>query len=258
MSSLLGRLKLRYSLGSMKRRGDHVHRVKLEIKLQLVSYNYARICLDCFCFFTCSADVQNAIENENYAVAAGLRDQVSKLEAESFAASARAQAYENENAQYAFCLGQKVRHKIFGIKRICRDAFMPWEHILRTECYNSGLGVAYPVAMCQQFLHASFSFPDVSVVPEENLVAPEKPDLESFDHPYTSFLFYGMETPGDFILIKQLREKYNRPRQGVLPSGPLDFEIGGMELKSLWNSISVMYDLIALSSLVLLEISDVV
>ena len=72
-----------------------------------------RICLDCFCFFTCSADVQNAIENENYAVAAGLRDQVSKLEAESFAASARALAYEN--AQYAFCLGQKVRHKIFGM-----------------------------------------------------------------------------------------------------------------------------------------------
>ncbi|KAJ6902613.1 hypothetical protein NC651_020174 [Populus alba x Populus x berolinensis] len=110
------------------------------------------------------ADVQNAIENENYAVAAGLRDEVSKLEAESFAASARAQAYENENAQYAFCLGQKVRHKIF-------------------------------------------------VVPEENLVAPEKPDMERFDHPYTSFLFYGMETPGDFILIKQLREKHNKPRQ---------------------------------------------
>ncbi|KAJ6987625.1 hypothetical protein NC653_020775 [Populus alba x Populus x berolinensis] len=138
------------------------------------------------------ADVQNAIENENYAVAAGLRDQVSKLEAESFAASARTLAYEN--AQYAFCLGQKARHKFFVAlnmqKRICRDAFMPWEHILRTECYNSGL-----------------------VVPEENLVAPEKPDLESFDHPYTSFLFYGMETPGDFILIKQLREKHNKPRQ---------------------------------------------
>nr|TKS02939.1 appr-1-p processing enzyme family protein [Populus alba] len=153
------------------------------------------------------ADVQNAIENENYAVAAGLRDQVSKLEAESFAASARTLAYEN--AQYAFCLGQKARHKFF-------------------------------------------------VVPEENLVAPEKPDLESFDHPYTSFLFYGMETPGDFILIKQLREKHNKPRQRVLPSGPLDFEIEGMELKSLWNSISVMYDLMALSSLVLLEISDVI
>jgi hypothetical protein len=34
-------------------------------------------------------------------------------EAESFPASARALAYEN--AQYAFCLGQKVRHKIFGM-----------------------------------------------------------------------------------------------------------------------------------------------
>ena len=37
----------------------------------------------------------------------------------------------------------------------------------------------------------------------------------SFDHPYISFLFYGMDTAGDFIPIKQLREKYNRPRYEV-------------------------------------------
>lgn len=45
----------------------------------------------------------------------------------------------------------------------------------------------------------------------------------SFDHPYVSFLFYGMDTAGDFIPIKQLREKYNRPRHEV----PSDDDGGG-------------------------------
>jgi hypothetical protein len=47
-----------------------------------------------------------------------------------------------------------------------------------------------------------------------------------FDHPYTSFLFYGMDAAGDFIPIKQLREKYNRPRHQV-PMDPPDDDSGG-------------------------------
>lgn len=66
-----------------------------------------------FHLFPCSADLQNAIESEDYALAAKLRDEISELETESLAASAKALAYEN--AQYAFRLGQKVRHKIFGM-----------------------------------------------------------------------------------------------------------------------------------------------
>ena len=38
---------------------------------------------------------------------------------------------------------------------------------------------------------------------------------DRFDHPYVSFLFYGMDSAGDFIPVKQLREKYNRPRHEV-------------------------------------------
>lgn len=41
-----------------------------------------------------------------------------------------------------------------------------------------------------------------------------------FDHPYVSFLFYGADTAGDFIPIKQLREKYNRPRHEVPTDSP--------------------------------------
>lgn len=42
-----------------------------------------------------------------------------------------------------------------------------------------------------------------------------------FDHPYISFLFYGMDAAGDFIPVKQLREKYNRPRHEI-PIDPED------------------------------------
>lgn len=43
-----------------------------------------------------------------------------------------------------------------------------------------------------------------------------------FDHPYISFLFYGMDSAGDFIPIKQLREKYNRPRHEIPIDPPND------------------------------------
>lgn len=44
-----------------------------------------------------------------------------------------------------------------------------------------------------------------------------------FDHPYVSFLFYGGDTAGNFIPVKQLREKYNQPRFEA-PSDPEDEE----------------------------------
>lgn len=69
--------------------------------------------VDCFFVFSYSADLQKAIESENYALAAKLRDAISELEAESLAASAKALAHENAN--YSFRLGQRVRHKNFGM-----------------------------------------------------------------------------------------------------------------------------------------------
>ncbi|XP_039849206.1 clp protease adapter protein ClpF, chloroplastic-like isoform X4 [Panicum virgatum] len=62
------------------------------------------------------ADLQKAIDSENYAVAAGLRDEIAKLEAESLAVSAKALAYQN--VKYAFRLGQKVRHKVHGYRGV--------------------------------------------------------------------------------------------------------------------------------------------
>lgn len=166
------------------------------------------------------SDLQSAIEKEDYALAAELRDKISKLEAESLAASAKALAHEN--AQYAFRLGQKVRHKIFGytavicgmdpvcsessswmenaeIKKLSRGSTQPFYQILVDVRAEPNLLVAY--------------------VAEENLLTPDKPDMGRFDHPYISFLFYGVDSAGDFIPIKQLREKYNKPRH-ELPTDP--------------------------------------
>jgi len=39
--------------------------------------------------------------------------------------------------------------------------------------------------------------------------------MDRFDHPYIFLLFYGMDAAGDYIPIKQLREKYNRLRHEV-------------------------------------------
>lgn len=172
------------------------------------------------------ADLQAAVQSENYSLAAELRDEISKLEAKSLGASVKALAFEN--ARYAFRLGQKVNHKLFGyravicgmdpvcceskswmdganVDKLTRGPDQPFYQVLVDTDEDRNLLVAY--------------------VAEENLVAPEKKDTDSFDHPYASFLFYGVDGAGDLIPIKQLRDKYNQPRH-ELPYEPLDDEDG--------------------------------
>ncbi|KAL2349202.1 hypothetical protein Fmac_003202 [Flemingia macrophylla] len=193
------------------------------------------------------SDLQNAIENEDYALAAEIRDKISKLESESLAASAKALVYEN--AEYAFRLGQKVRHKKF-VTMMLLECILKLFNRARYDC---GAIIAYPTCykavICgmDPVCHESSSWMEnaqvnklsrgstqpfyqvlvdvhaepnllVAYVSEENLVNPDKPDTGRFDHPYLSFLFYGMDSAGDFIPIKQLREKYNRPRHEIPPN----------------------------------------
>ncbi|XP_050235902.1 clp protease adapter protein ClpF, chloroplastic isoform X2 [Mercurialis annua] len=124
------------------------------------------------------ADLQNAIENENYAMAAQLRDRISKLETESLAASVNALAYEN--AQYAFRLGQKVTHKIFGYRAIicgmdpvCCES-KSWMETAQVEKLTRGSNQPF-----YQVLVDVHKDPDllVAYVAEDNLVALEQPDL---------------------------------------------------------------------------------
>ncbi|XP_076953457.1 clp protease adapter protein ClpF, chloroplastic-like [Bidens hawaiensis] len=168
------------------------------------------------------ADLQSAIENENYSLAAEIRDQISKLEADSLAASIKAQAFEK--AQFEFRLGQKVRHKKFGYRAVicgmdpvcCETS--TWMENAHVDQLTRGPDQPY-----YQVLVDVLEDPNllVAYVPEENLQAPEEPDKARFDHPYASFLFFGVDSAGDFIPVKQLREKYNRPRHEV-PYDPQD------------------------------------
>ncbi|PWA57531.1 uvrB/uvrC motif-containing protein [Artemisia annua] len=172
------------------------------------------------------ADLQNAIENENYALAAEIRDQMSKLEADSLAASIKAQTFEQ--AQFEFRLGQKVRHKKFGYRGVicgmdpvcCETS--SWMENANVNQLTRGSDQPYYQVLVD--LHEDPNLL-VTYVPEESLLAPEEPDKARFEHPYTSFLFLGMDSAGDFIPVKQLREKYNRPRHEV-PYDPKDDKTG--------------------------------
>ncbi|KAJ1389821.1 UVR domain [Sesbania bispinosa] len=173
------------------------------------------------------SDLQNAIENEDYALAAELRDEISKLEAESLAASAKALAHEN--AQYMFRLGQKVKHKIFGYRAVicgmdpvCCESSSWMEN---AQVKKLSRGSTQPFYQVLVDAHAEPNLL-VAYVPEESLLILDKPDMGRFDHPYISFLFYGMDSAGDFIPIKQLREKYSRPRHEI-PIDPPNNEDGG-------------------------------
>ncbi|KAH9605600.1 hypothetical protein KSS87_018735 [Heliosperma pusillum] len=173
------------------------------------------------------AELQSAIDTENYAVAAELRDGIAKLEAESLEASAKALAFGK--VQYAFRLGQKVRHKIFGYRGVicgmdpvCCES-NAWMETANVKSLSKGSNQPFYQVLVDVHEDADLL---VTYVAEENLIAPEKPDLARFDHPYTSFLFYGVDSAGDFIPVKQLREKYNQPRYEI-PSDPEDEESGG-------------------------------
>lgn len=162
------------------------------------------------------ADLQNAIDGEDYGLAAKLRDEISKLEAESLAVSAKALAFEN--AEYAFRLGQKLKHKAFGYRAVvcgmdpvcCESS--SWMEAAEVEKLPRGSNQPFYQVLVDVRTHPDLL---VAYVPEDSLLAPEKPDKERFDHPYISFLFYGADTAGDFIPIQQLREKYNKPRHEV-------------------------------------------
>jgi len=161
-------------------------------------------------------DLQKAIEDEDYAYAAELRNKISKLEADSLAAAAKALAYQN--AEYAFRLGQKVRHAIFGYRAVicgmdplcCESS--SWIENANVDKLSRGRNQPFYQVLVD--VHADPS-PLVAYVAEENLLKLDEPDLDRFDHPYIFLLFYGMDTAGDFIPIKQLREKYNRQRHEV-------------------------------------------
>ncbi|XP_062206968.1 clp protease adapter protein ClpF, chloroplastic isoform X1 [Phragmites australis] len=159
------------------------------------------------------ADLQKAINSENYALAAGLRDEIAKLETESLAVSAKALAYQN--VKYVFRLGQKVRHKVHGYRAVicgmdpvCCES-KSWMETANVEKLSKGPNQPFYQVLVDVYVDPELL---VAYVAEENLSAAEESEKGRFDHPYIEFLFFGEDTAGDFIPIKQLREKYDQPR----------------------------------------------
>eukprot|EP00850_Spirogloea_muscicola_P008479 SM000045S16224 [mRNA] locus=s45:295652:298329:- [translate_table: standard] len=161
------------------------------------------------------SELQKAIEQEQYAEAALLRDRLSQLEAETLAASAQALAFTT--VEYRFRLGQVILHKehkyrgvICGMESMCCESDT-WAESAEVD--------RLPRGRCQPFYQVLVDRRDspgfvVAYVPEERIVVPGEKDKERspFDHPYTYLLFLGVDSAGDFIPSKQLREKYGAPR----------------------------------------------
>ncbi|KAM0923899.1 hypothetical protein ACQ4PT_005213 [Festuca glaucescens] len=154
------------------------------------------------------ADLQKAIESENYALAAELRDAVAKLEGDSLALSAKALAYQG--VKYEFQLGQKVRHKVHGYRAVicgmdpvCCES-KSWMETANVEKLSKG-----PNQPFYQVLVDVYADPEllVAYVAEENLSEAEESEKGRFEHPYTEFLFFGEDTARDFIPVKQLPER---------------------------------------------------
>ncbi|KAL2652713.1 hypothetical protein R1flu_020841 [Riccia fluitans] len=162
------------------------------------------------------ADLRRAIEGEDYTGAARIRDQISKLEAESLAASARALAYQN--LTYKFRLGQRVKHTVYGYQgiicgmdpRCCESE--EWADAAGAKQLARGQNQPFYQILVDVHEEPSLL---VAYVAEDCLSLPEREEIGRFDHPYTYFLFYGMDSVGDFIPSKQLRDKYNAPRHEV-------------------------------------------
>jgi hemimethylated DNA binding protein len=159
------------------------------------------------------SELQKLIEEEDYTRATTVRNKITALEAESLAAQAKALVFQQLNFQ--FRLGQKIRHKIHGYRGVvCGMDPLCCE----SSNWADAAGVnELPRGPNQPFYQVLVDVREepslmVSYVAEENLCCPEEPDLDTFDHPYVYFLFYGMDKAGDFIVCKQLREKYNQPR----------------------------------------------
>ncbi|XP_002978497.2 clp protease adapter protein ClpF, chloroplastic [Selaginella moellendorffii] len=157
------------------------------------------------------SELSASIEREDYEGARQLKDKISKLESESLAASVRALAYQN--VKYAFRLGQKVRHKLFGYRGVvcgmdpvCCES-EKWCD--RARVYDQRKNQPF-----YQVLVDVESEPqqEAAYVAEDSLEAPAEPDMEALDHPYIYFLFFGMDSAGDYIPTKQLRQKYDVAR----------------------------------------------
>eukprot|EP00899_Mesostigma_viride_P006135 jgi/Mesvir1/15522/Mv03174-RA.1 len=171
------------------------------------------------------AALQKAIDEEDYAAASRLRDELRRLESNNLVA--RMQMLSNRSRLFAFRLGQKVIHKKYAYRGVVCG--------FHSSCLESEGWVAenkvneLPRGTAQPFYQVIFETVidsesqrkefQVAYVAEDNLMLPEKPDMEAMAHPYAYRLFLGMDAEGNYLPCSQLRDKYRVERRisGSMP-----------------------------------------
>ena len=165
------------------------------------------------------AKLSKAIEEENYAVAAELRDALAEIEEQSAEANTPCPVGNPE-----FSLGQMIVHSSKGNRGVgCGLAFACCETDVWKRETDAG---RLPHGTDQVFYHVLVDIADWPMVDDE--VAPvayvaeellDKITLADFDsdeplvntpfqHPYSYLLFLGTDSHGNMIPCRQLREKY--------------------------------------------------
>lgn len=165
------------------------------------------------------AKLSKAIEEENYAVAAELRDALAEIEEQSAEANTPCPVGNPE-----FSLGQMIVHSTKGYRGVvCGWDFACCETDVWKRETDAG---KLPHGTDQVFYHVLVDIADWPMVDDE--VAPvayvaeellDKITLADFDsdeplvntpfqHPYSYLLFLGTDSHGNMIPCRQLREKY--------------------------------------------------
>ena len=176
------------------------------------------------------AKLSKAIEEEDYAAAAGFRDKLAELEEQSAEANMLCPVGEPE-----FSLGQMIVHSTKGYRGvICGWDFCCCEDDVWKRTTNAG-GLQHGTD--QVFYHILVDVADwpmnvdsleesleldapVAYVAEELLDKITFADFESddpivntpFQHPYSYLMFLGMDAGGNMIPCRQLRERFDVER----------------------------------------------
>ena len=184
------------------------------------------------------ANLSKAIEEEDYATAAKLRDQLAKLEEQSAEANMLCPVGEPE-----FGLGQMIVHSTKGYRGVvcgwdfccCEDDV--WKRTNNAGSLQNGTDQVFyhilvDVADWPMDMDIMGDEPDapVAYVAEELLDKITLTDFDSdepivntpFQHPYSYLMFLGTNGGGNMIPCRQLRERYDVERTDDQSAGESD------------------------------------
>lgn len=168
------------------------------------------------------SDLQRAIEDEDYAEAAAIRDKLQAVEKDSLVAALSAQAASSRGKNVLYRLGQRIVHKeerwtgiICGWDPCCCES-ADWMagRAAVNDLSNGGQQPFYQVLVDAEAtgLYDVAYLPQERLLPYEDMVSESDEEPAEIKHPYTYLLFFGMDKKGNYIPTRALREKYKAQR----------------------------------------------